>query len=74
MEKMLKQILKKLDTLQSDVAELKASNNRIEKRQEAIFEQTAGLTEFQTETSRSFGEIISSQESISEILVDMKFK
>jgi len=68
MEKMLKQIIEKLDTLQSDVTELKASSNRIEKRQEAIFEQTAGLTEFQTETRSSFGEIISSQESISEIL------
>jgi FtsZ-binding cell division protein ZapB len=75
MEKMLKQILEKLDMLQSDVtelktdvAELKTSNSRIEKRQEAIFEQTAGLTEFQSETRSTLSEISLSQESISEIL------
>lgn len=65
---MLRQILEKLDILQSDIIELKASNNRIEKRQEAILEQTAGLIEFQTETRSYFGEIVSNQEFISEIL------
>lgn len=74
MEEMLTQILEKLDVLQadaadlkSDVAELKSTTNRIEKRQEAIFEQTAGLAEFQTEVKTSLKEIKSLRTDIATI-------
>jgi hypothetical protein len=42
--------------------------DRIEKRQEVIFSQTAILTEFRTEVNEKLDEMAASQESISEIL------
>lgn len=55
MEELLKQILSKLDNLQSDVTEIKSNVK-------AIFDQTADLTEFRTETREQLETIIDSQE------------
>lgn len=51
MEGMLKEILKKLDTLQEDISELKDTVIRVEDRQNTVLEQVANLTEFHTEAS-----------------------
>ncbi|MHB1652173.1 MAG: hypothetical protein ACYCVD_06800 [Desulfitobacteriaceae bacterium] len=61
--------------IKADVAELKTrvgnlevSVEQIKTRQEFIFEQTAGLMEFRTETKTILKDIQNSQISISEIL------
>lgn len=74
MEKVLQEILKKLekldaleerlDSLEQGQNELKAIVNRIEKKQNSIFEQTAGLLEFRTETLASLEEIKENNESL----------
>lgn len=48
---MEKEILEILKAMQSDIKDLKVGQDRIEKKLDAVYEQTVDLTEFRTETS-----------------------
>ena len=54
--------------LKTDVANLTSRVDRMEKRQEAIFEQTAGLLEFRQATEEMLKDIRDDQLSMSHIL------
>lgn len=47
----------KLKPLQSDIKDLKDGQNRIEKKLDAVYDQTADLTEFRTETKDKLNNI-----------------
>ena len=50
-------VLKKLDTIDNGLIDLKKDLNEIKVKMDAVIEQTAVLTEFKTETEQQFGEI-----------------
>jgi enoyl reductase-like protein len=54
--------------LKADVPELKTRVIRIEKKQDTVSEQTAGLLEFRTETLNRLHELQDNQISVSAIL------
>jgi len=54
--------------MKSEFSEVKSTIDRIEKRQNAIFEQTAGLSEFRAEVVTSLKDLKQSQKSICAVL------
>lgn len=54
--------------LESEVKDINTTLNRMETRQDAIFEQTAGLSEFRTEMLSAVKEIQDNQKSLCEII------
>lgn len=57
MEQVLDQILNELKTIKSGQDEIKAEVKEINRKTDIIFEQTAGLTEFQTEVKDNLDSI-----------------
>lgn len=57
MEDLIKQILNKLDNLDNKIDTLQEGQSRIEKKLDAVYDQTAYLTEFRTLTVENLSEI-----------------
>lgn len=58
----------KLNPIQSDIKDLKDGQSRIEKKLDAVNDQTADLTEFRTETRDKLNNISSDVEDIKETI------
>lgn len=67
-EKTLTEYNNRFSGIETEIKDIKTTLTRIETRQNAIFEQTAGLSEFRTEMLSSVKEIHDNQKSLSEII------
>jgi predicted nucleic acid-binding Zn-ribbon protein len=57
-------VLELLNAIHKDITELKGGQQRIEKKLDAVVDQTADLTEFRTETKESLAKLTTDVEAI----------
>lgn len=57
-------VLELLNAIHKDITELKGGQQRIEKKLDAVVDQTADLTEFRTETKESLTKLTTDVEAI----------
>ncbi len=75
MEETLKLILNKLDSMDSDIKELKQGQNRLEQRQTSLEQGQLNLADkldsFEKQTMRRFNEIDSKISSVNDAVADL---
>jgi predicted nuclease with TOPRIM domain len=72
LENLSKLFDEKLKPIQDDIKDMKSSQSRIEKKLDAVVEQTADLTEFRTETRDKLDNIVTEVTAIRRDLTNVE--